>query len=96
VSDDHERMNDEATHTAVGRLPSYITEYSPRRLPFALIYVFSAIAATDVFTPLPGVVAVALAVPLFRRHVPRAQIALAVAVLATAIGALQYAWFLAR
>jgi hypothetical protein len=96
VSDDHERMQDEATHTAVGRLPSYITDYTPRRLPLALIFVLSAIAATDLFTPLPGVLAIALAVPLYRRRVPRARVALALAALATAIGAVQYAWFLAR
>ncbi len=77
---------DSVMSTGVTGAPSWIEESQGKRFPLAFIYGLSAAGAIGVLTPLPAVIAVVLAIQALRRGVPRAGIALGVALLATAVG----------
>jgi hypothetical protein len=77
---------DSVMSTGVTSAPSWIDESQGKRFPLAFVYGLAAAGAIGVLTPLPAIIAVVLAIQALRRGVPRAGIALAVALVATAVG----------
>jgi hypothetical protein len=77
---------DSVMSTGVAEAPSWIEQSRGLRFPLAFIYGLSVAGAIGVLTPLPAAVAVVLAAQAVRRRVPHAGIALAVALIATAVG----------
>jgi len=77
---------DSVISTGVTGAPREIEQAPGLRFPLAFIYGLSAAGAIGLLTPLPAVVAVVLAAQAVRRRVPHAGIALAIALIATAVG----------
>lgn len=72
--------------TGVAGSPSWTERPQGARHPLAFIYGLSVAGAIGVLTPIPAVIAVVLAAQAVRRRVPHASVALAVALVATAVG----------
>jgi len=88
-------MGDEALNTGSARLPSWATDAkAPLRPSMFFVYALSFVAILDIFTPLPGVAAIVLAARHVRHNDRGARLALAVAIVATAISAVIYWRFL--